>query len=117
MECNVCKNYNMELDECECCCFELDSTKLSMGFDLFTDILEVDDAPSLLTEYLNKHNVSCLYSDVWGDTNIAFIIGCYTDKYTICKVLGLHEDVVSVDSFHGWVILNLFQEKYLRGLL
>jgi hypothetical protein len=54
--------------------------------------------------------------DIWF-YDIAFIIGCNESKDKIARALNMHKESVYVDDLHGFIILNLFQEKYLRGLL
>lgn len=61
--------------------------------------------------------IECLFVDIWFDNNVAYIIGCYERPDEIAKALNIHEDCIYGGTEKGIIILNLFQEKYIRGML
>lgn len=85
------------------------------------DILNLDDDDGwthfqILDRLLEK-NVECMFVDIWTDDNIAVLVGCKANDFEIARALNISERVIYNDEEHAFVILNLFQEKYLRGLL
>ena len=118
MKCRICKKYNKDLDECLCCEFEFDEdTPLYDDWD----ILELDDdyewSHIQIMDRLKSEGIDCLFADIWTDDNMAFIVGCNERTHKIAGVLNIHEEVIYNDSEHSFIMLNLFQEKYIRGLL
>jgi hypothetical protein len=51
------------------------------------------------------------------DNNIAYLIGVRADKSRVADALHISEEVIYSDLDKGFMIINLFQEKYLRGIL
>ena len=84
------------------------------------DILNIDEEEEWthiqIRDRLNECNIDCYFADMWVD-DMAFLIGCNASDYQIAKALGIHRECIYNDFEHCFVILNLFQEKYLRGLL
>lgn len=115
-KCGYCKNYINE--NCKYCDFEYFEDFNLLDDDW--DILELDDDVEFTHKQikyrLNSHNIPCFHVDVWND-DMCYIIGCnaYTDD--IANVLNIHHDCIYNDFEYDLVIINLFQEKYLRGLL
>ena len=66
---------------------------------------------------LKAKGFDCLSADIWGNDEIAYILGCSASKDEIASALGVHKETVYSDYERGWIIINLFQEKYLRGML
>lgn len=106
-----CLNYKCEKQEKEC-----------------FDILKLDEEEEFCCEWshrkilnrLHNHNIDCYFVDMWGCDEIALISGItgnmsIVDK--VARVLGIHKECIYYDYEHCFMILNLFQEKYLRGLL
>ena len=85
------------------------------------DILNLDDdiewSHIQLLKYLNENGIECVFADMWTDDNIAWLVGCNTNNRRLAKVLGVHEECIYNHMDQCFVIINLFQEKYLRGLL
>lgn len=117
--CSICKKYNIETDDCDLCEFEVDKDKFFSKSDF--DILDLneDDGWEYLQilDRLYAMNIECLFADIWYDNNLAFLVGCKGKSSEVANVLGVHEEVVYDDFEHGLMILNLFQEKFIRGLL
>ena len=67
---------------------------------------------SFTQECGDKKDIDCYFADMWED--VAFLIGCTSNRERIARALDMHEDCVYVDSEHCFVILNLFQEKTIR---
>ena len=115
-KCDYCLNYLEGLDRCKYCHFEVDDFYTNDDWDL----LNLDDdeewGHQQLLKRLHSKGVECLFADMFID-NIAFLFGCNATNYQLSKVLGVSEDVIYNDYEHMLVIINLFQEKYNRGLL
>ena len=120
MKCKICNKYNFNTDECSLCDFEF-SKELYWNNDDEWDILNLDDDyewSHLQIQYrLKSKNIDCLFADIWYDENIAYLIGAKANPDRIAEVLGIHKEVIYNDFDKGIMILNLFQEKYLRGVL
>lgn len=117
-KCRICKNFCD--GKCNFCDFVCDESLLFLdddGFDIF-GLCDGDDFPLhlQLLYRLNYKGVDCLFVDVWFDLNVAYVMGVGGDKGRVARVLGLHDEVV-YDAGNGLLILNLFQEKFIRGLL
>lgn len=84
------------------------------------NIFELDDdvewSHIQIRDHLWEQGVECIFVDMWVD-DMAFILGCNSKEYEIAKALNLHEESIYFDYEHSLVILNLYQEKHLRGLL
>ena len=87
------------------------------------DILELDDEECdewnhhKILHRLHNHNIRCFHADIWGCDEVAYLVGVNAPVRDVAKVLGLHEECIYNDWENNLMILNLFQEKYLRGLL
>ena len=117
--CSICKNCNIETDDCDLCEFELDESKFfaQSDFDIL-DLKEEDGWEHLqIMDRLYAMNIECLFADIWFDNNMAYIVGCDAHPSEVARVLGVHEEVVYNRSEHSLMILNLFQEKHIRKLL
>lgn len=103
-----------ELDTCKFCSFEADEFYTRDDWD----ILDLDDDGEWehiqILNRLHSQGIGCISTDIWFDKNMAYLTGCFDDVSKIAKVLGLHEEVVYGGLDNGLVVLNLFQEKYIR---
>ena len=86
------------------------------------DIFSLDDDEGWshlqIQQRLAKEGIECIVADIWGNENMAYLVGCDThNKLRIAMALNINEECVYVDDLHGLIIINLFQEKYLRGML
>ncbi len=85
------------------------------------DILKLDEEDDwshlALLDRLREKNIDCYFVDMWGSDEIAFLTACKADNSELAKALNIHEECIYNDFEHNFIILNLFQEKYLRGLL
>lgn len=69
-----------------------------------------------LLDRLHEKGIDCYFADMWGSDEVAFLIGCgVADDEKIANALNMHTEAIYHDWEHCFVILNLFQEKYLRG--
>ena len=120
MKCNICKNYLAGEEECKFCQFEYDED-LPWTNDDKWDIFNLDDdyewAHLQILYRLHAKGINCLRADIWTDNNMAYLFLSDTNSNKIANALGVHEEVVYNQDFEGLVIINLFQEKYLRGML
>ena len=95
--------------------------KESLARDKKWDILNLKEEDGWehmqIQQRLFDKGIECLFADIWFDDNIAFILGCKNGSERVARALNVHEEVIYNDFEHGLMILNLFQEKYLRGLL
>ena len=116
MKCEYCRNYNETTDQCRNCQFEYDETYNPYKSDDW-DILNLntDEWEHHQIRYrLHFKGIDCLHTDIWGNNNIAYIIGTNTNQTEIAKALNLHTESVYSDYEHGLTILNLYQEKQIR---
>lgn len=120
MKCEICKKYNFNSDECNLCDFEYDG-ELYWNNDDEWNILELDDDyewSHLQIQYrLKSKGIECLCADIWFDNNMAYVLGAKASKERVANALGVHDKVIYDDFEHGLMIINLFQEKYIRKLL
>lgn len=118
--CNICVNYLPNEENCSLCQFEYDENLFWTNDDEW-DILEMDDdyewSHLQLLYRLYAKNIDCLFADIWFDSNIAFMIGVKATEDRVAEAFGVHKEVIYNDFEHGLMIVNLFQEKYLRGML
>ena len=118
-KCRVCDNYLRGLDRCKYCEFEW-ATDYAPTINVTLDIFDLDDDVEWvhlqILDRLHYKKIDCLFTDMWID-DLAILIGCTASNRAIADALHIHEEVVYRDDVHGVVILNLFQEKYLRGEL
>lgn len=121
-ECKYCMHHIEETDECTFCRYETDEEKLyrSLRRDDW-DILNLDDDEEWshlqIQKRLHRKGIDCVSCDVWVDDNVAWLMGCNAKSFEIARALNIHEETVYNDADHSFVILNLFQEKWLRGEL
>lgn len=116
-KCKSCNNFLTKLERCKFCHFDLKERRSN---DKFFNLLSLDDGEKLkfqIISHLYNKGIECLYVDVCSENNLVLLIGIDESKSKIAKTLGIHKDVIYQDSKHNLVMLNLFQEKFLRGLL
>lgn len=117
MRCNICKNYDGE--NCIHCSFEYDENASFAKDDW--DILNLKEEDGWehiqILDRLHYKNIECIMADIWYDNNLAYLIGCKAHPEKIARALNIHSDVIYNDQEHGLFMINLFQEKYIRGLL
>lgn len=115
MNCKTCVSY----DKDEGCCIFCKGYDPDMKVDDW-DIFNLDENEwehIQVQNRLHDKGIECLFVDMWTNDNIAWIFGANTTSERIALALNIREDSVYYDYEHGLVILNLFQEKYLRGML
>ena len=116
--CRVCDNYLRGAETCKYCQFEwaVDYPPTSDGE---WDILDLDDniewSHLQIIDRLYAKGIECLSADIWYENNLAYIIGAKASRERVAEVLGVHDEVVYEQPELCLMILNLFQEKYLRG--
>ena len=119
-KCRICDNYLPGVDTCKFCSFEW-RTDYPPTNDASYDILDMDDdlewSHLQLLDRLHYKKIECLSADIWTDDNIAYLLGVRADKSRVADALHINEEVIYSDPDKGFMIINLFQEKYLRGLL
>lgn len=120
MKCTFCTKYDHSREDCSVCQFEYDE-HLPWTKDDDWDILNLNDDiewSHLQIQYrLKDKNIDCLHADIWFDTDVAFIVGVKANAERVARALGLYEESVYMEHESSLCILNLFKEKYLRGLL
>lgn len=118
-KCEICKKYNFLSKKCTLCEFEYDEDYSWTSEEW--DILNIDEeeewAHLQLVYRLYSKGIECLRADIWWDNNIAYIFAPKASLDKIARALGVHKEVLYFDHLNDFVIINLFQEKYLRGLL
>jgi hypothetical protein len=118
-KCNICSNYLNGVDRCKYCEFEYDEEYNPCRDDDW-DILDLDDNEEWshlqIMDRLLYKGIKCYEADIWWNRNMAYLLGCDGKDHEIASALGIHEEIIS-NSCDGLIILNLFQEKYLRGEL
>ena len=115
MMCKTCKCYDAD----EGCCIHCSGYEPELKMDDW-DIFNLDEnewGHIQLRDRLYEKGVDCLFCDMWTDDNMAYIIGANANTGSVAKALNIHEDSVYNDHERGLIILNLFQEKYLRGMI
>ena len=115
MMCKTCVSFDKDED----CCIFCKGYNPDMKTDSW-DIFDLDEnewGHIQLRERLDEKGIACIFCDLWTDDNMAYIIGVNADTGKVAKALNIHEKSVYNDHEHGFIILNLFQEKYLRGML
>lgn len=122
MNCKTCKNHMSQLDSCKFCHYEFDEHKYYEVKSEKThfDILHMPEDDGWwhhqIMDQLHHCGIEHYFADIWND-NMAFIFGCNSTSEKIASALGLHTECVYNDYEHRLVILNLFQEKIIRGEL
>ena len=120
-KCRYCENYYEGLDRCRFCIFEYSNDKYlqsikSDDWDIFN--LDENEWEHLqILDRLYSKDIQCYQADIWWDNNMAYLLGCRASTDKIAKALNLHEEVVYNDGEQDFILLNLFQEKYIRGML
>lgn len=115
MKCKTCVSFDKDED----CCIFCKGYNPDLKHDDW-DIFDLDEnewGHIQLRERLYEKGIDCLFCDLWTDDNMAYIIGVNADTGKVARALNIHEDSVYNDYEHGFIILNLFQEKYIRGML
>ena len=117
-KCRICDNYLAGADTCKFCHFEW-ARDYPPTDDVEWDILNLDDniewTHLQILDRLHYKGIECLMTDIWYDSNLAYLIGVHADTDKVARALGVHKEIIFNDIEHGWMILNLFMEKYLRG--
>lgn len=118
-KCKNCNNFLTKLERCKFCSFEYDENYNPYAKDDW-DILNLKEEDGWehiqILDRLHYKNIDCLAADIWYN-DVALLIGNKGSDSEIAKALNVHQDIIYNDYEHGLVILNLFQEKFLRGLL
>lgn len=114
-KCNVCENYLVGLSEprCKFCHFEWAEELVKDEWD----ILNEDDAwgyEYAIRDRLWSKDIECLSADIWGSNNMAIVYGC-CDEHRLAMALNVHSECIYTDPLHDVAIINLYQEKHLRG--
>lgn len=117
--CSICANHLSEIDRCKFCSFEWDERYDPCKSDDW-DILDLKDEDGWthhqIRDRLFAKGIECLFVDIWSDDDVAWVVGT-TNSSRLADALNIHEEVVYCDYDHGFAIINLFKEKYLRGML
>ena len=120
MKCKFCVNYEKESDKCKNCQFEFNEEYEFFKKDDW-DILNLKEEDGWehiqIMDRLYLNDVECLFADIWWDNNLAILIGTTSKVGVIADVLNVHKEVIYPLDEKGLMIINLFQEKYLRGEL
>ena len=109
------------VERCKFCHFEYCEDKYfqyikSDDWDIFN--LDENEWEHLqILDRLYSKDIQCYQADIWWDNNMAYLLGCRASTDEIAKALNLHPEVVYNDGEQDFIFLNLFQEKYLRGIL
>ena len=115
--CRVCDNYLRGLERCKYCEFEW-STDYPAVSDDYWDIMDLDESYEhehiQLMDRLYSKGIECLFADMWCDDSIAFIFGCNARDDDIARALNVSRESVYNDMEHGFVVINLYQEKMIR---
>ena len=118
MRCKFCVNYEKESDKCKNCQFEFNEEYKFFKKDDW-DILNLKEEDGWehiqIMDRLYLNNVECLFADIWWDNNLAILIGTTSKIGVIADVLNVHKEVIYPLDEKGLIVINLFQEKYLRG--
>jgi len=120
MSCKFCKYFNEEEEVCfNCIGYELDEKKFFQqnDFDIFNLDDDVEWSHIQIMEQLKNNGIECTFVDMFTNNNMAWILGCNERDSKIANVLNIHKECIYNDYEHCVVFLNLFQEKYLRGML
>ena len=114
-KCRSCRNFLWKLNNCKFCSYEHIDNKNDW------DILDLDDEEEwsfLQIQYrLKDKGIDCLQVINWFDGNVVILIGVRAYPEKVARALNVHQAVISDDSDIGIMVINLFQEKYVRGLV
>ena len=115
-KCRVCANYMSGLDRCKYCHFEWvdEYPPSSDDFDILKIDHDIEWGHLQILDRLHYKHIECIMADMWGNDEIAYLIGCKGNNKDIAEALGVHEDVIYNDYEHSMIIINLFQEKFIR---
>lgn len=120
MKCKICKNYDFNKNNCSQCEFKFDE-ELYWNNDEEWDILNMDgeyEWEHLQIQYrLKSKNIECLAADIWWDNNLAYVLGAKASAQSVAEALGVHKECVYDAVEMPLIIINLFKEKYIRGIL
>lgn len=115
LNCAICTHFIN--GKCKYCQFEYDEEYNPFRNDW--DILNLNDDVEwshLQIQYrLWSKGIECLMADIWWDNNLAYLIGVKASRRDVADALNIHEEVVYDAGEMPLLIINLFQEKYLRG--
>lgn len=114
--CDICENYLVGLSEprCKYCHFEYAGDLIKDDWDILCE----EDSwgyPTAIRDRLWSQGIECLSADIWGNDNVAIVYGYNGDENKLASALNVHKDVVYLDPLHDVAIVNLYQEKDLRG--
>lgn len=120
-KCRLCEHYISEEQGCTKCEFEW-ATEYPPTNDDCWDILNLDEDLEWsflqIMDRLAYKDIHCLQVINWyGTDDVVVITGCRAYVGRIADALGVHEDSIVQDVDRGVCVVNLFKEKYLRGLL
>lgn len=102
-----------ELGRCKFCHFEYEERYIKDDWDIL-DLPDDEWEHIQILNRLHSQGIDCIMADIWGDRNMAYLLGCFAYTGKIARVLGLHEEVVYDNLDNGLVLLNLYQEKHIR---
>lgn len=85
------------------------------NFDILNLNDDVEWSHIQLFHHLWDNGIKCLYCDMYTDDNLAIIVGCNALDNELSRVLGVHKDCIYRFDELGLIVLNLYQEKCLRG--
>lgn len=114
MKCNYCAHFIDETTVCEYCKFEYHEIYTDDNWDIFSLDDEIEWSNFQIQYRLKQQGIECLYADIWYDNNIAFIIGAKANAARVARALRIHVESIYDDFEHGFMILNLLEEKLLR---
>lgn len=119
-KCRICEHYISEEQGCTKCMFEWASEYPPVNDDEW-DIFELDDDLEWsflqIQDRLRFKGIECPIVYNWFDGDIILLFGCNTYKERIARALGVDKSVLLQDTEIGVTVVNLFKEKYLRGLV
>ena len=101
------------LDTCKFCHYEENGYKEDKW-----DILKLNDDEEW--SHIQIHNrlhlkgIESLFVDIWGNDNLAILIGCNESVDKVADALNIHRECIYNDAEHQMLILNLLEEKVIR---
>lgn len=119
-KCRVCEHFISEQQGCTECKFEWSTVYPAVNDDEW-DILDLDDELEWsflqIQDRLRFKGIDCLLVLNWFDNNAVLLFGVRAFADRVADALGVHRECINEDSDYGVMVVNLFQEKYLRGEL
>ena len=119
-KCRVCEHYINEEEGCTKCEFTW-AEEYPPCNDEKWDIFDINDELEWsflqIMDRLQYKGIACLEVLNWYSDNVIILIGCRAYLDRIADALGVHEESMVQDLDIGITAVNLFKEKYLRGLL